>query len=706
MDTRTILKSLRIENFGCFRDRKIEFDYGINQIIGPNESGKSTIVKALLTVLFEDGATRKKAVASNSNWESDRSFRLTLEFSVSDKTFNLIRDYQNGRDIMTDSDGLIYEGKVIGEKISKYFGVGDRSLFESMFCFSSDHPAAPESSRAKLQSALETPVFYGFDRSRADRYLDDEIKKLENPRAHGPRELDEVTDQISARLQEKSEIEKRLEAVQKDLRELEEIRTQTNEHDQRIAGLEKEIEGAAAYQEVNGRMGSLEERLHVHLGNYSRAAQVTEDLARIETELNRLEVPDTDEMDRISVKGEELKIQVDESKQAMDILIARRKKANRGFIWASLMLVMLCLAYITVQNGVVQVGAAADFLPYSIPLMAVVWLSRMGVYLSQFYRKKKSTMAFRSCVTALDEFYAELNEKYHQQAADPVRALEETRQRVQALQISAENLRNTIEALSEGKGLEHLTRMREQIEGEVAQINRELAPLTPFAASSHKLPNLKEEIISRRVRANALRERAAHLSERCAILDSLKNSLSKVEGQVEILKRKHKDLTERFEILKITRLALNRAADKLIEDTFEAFSASTSTFLESLTNGRYNQLRFNRDPGRFEVKIASTDRWLEVTEALSSSTRDCIYLALRMGGVALLSAEFAPPIILDQAETRMDSERQNGFFDLIHKIMAMRQIIYIGLNKAESVAGARVIELGQNEPAATTSSLV
>ena len=63
-DEQVILKSLRMENFGCFDDHEVAFALGLNQIIGPNESGKSTIIKALFTVLFEDGNTRKRTVAA------------------------------------------------------------------------------------------------------------------------------------------------------------------------------------------------------------------------------------------------------------------------------------------------------------------------------------------------------------------------------------------------------------------------------------------------------------------------------------------------------------------------------------------------------------------------------------------------------------------------------------------------------------------
>jgi uncharacterized protein YhaN len=315
----------------------------------------------------------------------------------------------------------------------------------------------------------------------------------------------------------------------------------------------------------------------------------------------------------------------------------------------------------------------------------------MSVYLNFYFKKKKAAAVFHEQVSELDALFAGLNEKYNLKAADAIRGLEEAVQRKEALEISSQNLQNTIEALSEGKGIEYLDQIRGQIEQEVAQLNQELAPVTAFAAASTRLPELKEELISRRVRANAMRERSALLTERCSAMEPLARGIEKVEEEVEILKRKHKDVTEKIEVLKITRNALNRAADQLIEDTFEAYGASASSFLTSLTGGRFDQVRFCRELGRFEVKTGDSDRWLEITDALSSSTRDCIYLALRMAAGALLSAEFVPPMILDQAETRMDSTRKSVFYKLIRQILEKRQVIYIGLEKVEQWADSNVI---------------
>jgi DNA repair exonuclease SbcCD ATPase subunit len=691
MDCRTVIKSLRMENFGCFEDKTILFQSGFNQLIGPNESGKSTVLKALFTVLFEDGSTSKRAVAAQGNWLTGKSFRLTLVFAVGDKEFTLVRDYGAGHDIMTDSDDITYEGVAIAEKLALYFGASDRRLFESVFCFSSDSPDAPETIKERLKSAIERPAFLGFDRGRADRYLDEEIKTLENPRAHGPRELDVITDQISTCLHDKTALETRLEGMSKDQSELDEVRHSLQEHDDRVSWLEREITGADAYCALDARMANIEERLQVHLTNYSRASQVAEELARIEEGMSGLYAPKSDELKIIVEERNNLTARVDETKKQMDERIALRAKTHRGFLVSSILVLMVCLFYIGRQIGYFSLDMVADLLPYGLAAAALFWVTRIVAYLGQVKGKKKATAVFRQEVVRLDAFYTDLNRIYRMKAADPVKSLEDSARWYDALQMSADNLRNTLDILSENRGLTYLTEIKKQIEREVADLNRELASLTGFASSSAKLPALKEELVVKRVRANALRERAALLTERCSKVDALTGELAQLNDQIEALKRKHKALTDHLEVLKVTRLALNRAADRLIDHTFTSYSADASAFLASLTGGRYNEVQFLKEPGRFEMKVSTTGRWMEITDAFSSSTRDAVYLALRLAAVRRLATEFAPPVIFDQAEVRMDEARRRWYYEVLSREASERQILYVGLQQVGGLSETQPI---------------
>ncbi len=687
-EIRTVIKSLRMQNFGCYRDKTIEFNAGLNHIAGPNESGKSTILRALYTVLFEEGSTTKKTVAALKNWVIDQPFKLTLLFVVGDRQFSLIRDYGTGKDIMTDSDGIVYEGKAVSEKLSRYFGASDRALYESIYSVSSDTPDAPESSRNRLQSAIEIPVLFGFDRSKADKYLDEEIKKLDNPRAHGQRELDKIGDEISTALQKKTELEENLTKLQKDRRELTEVKERITDHESRIEYLEKEVDGAEAYAKLDSRMANLEGRLQTHLSNYSRASQMADDLAKISRELEDSLIPDKEAMAAIRERNEEIRTAVDESKKRMDDFIARKKKAIRSVLSATGLLVLLCIAYVVHEQGYIRSETISYLLPYTVPVMILVWASRLSVYLIQVSKKKRAARIFRNQVVRMDKFFSEINSAYNMKAADPVKSLEDSIQWHKALEMSAQNLKETINTLSEGKGLEELNRIKSQLEMEVAALNKEMAPLTGFAASVPKLADLKEELVAKRVRANAMRERAALLSERCSVLESIEKQIKDVDKLVEALKRKHKEITEKLEVLKVTRLALNKAADQLIEDTFTGFSDDASANLAALTDSRYDRLRFQKDPCHFEIKIRETGKWLEISDALSSSTRDCAYLALRFAAVTRLSADYMPPMVLDQADTRMDSERRARLFQLIRRLGQSQQVIYLTPSRFDELGKA------------------
>ena len=47
-----LLDKLEVRGFGCFQDREFTFSEGLNVVIGPNESGKSTLQQAIGAALF------------------------------------------------------------------------------------------------------------------------------------------------------------------------------------------------------------------------------------------------------------------------------------------------------------------------------------------------------------------------------------------------------------------------------------------------------------------------------------------------------------------------------------------------------------------------------------------------------------------------------------------------------------------------------
>ncbi len=133
------IKELNITEFGCFKDKKIEFsadDNALDIIYGENESGKSTVMLFIKFMLY--GLGRKSA----SNYERERSLSWSghtatgsMSFVYKDKEYRIERRFngavRNGTEhisfVCLDDGEEIKPESSIGEYL---FGV-PREVFES-----------------------------------------------------------------------------------------------------------------------------------------------------------------------------------------------------------------------------------------------------------------------------------------------------------------------------------------------------------------------------------------------------------------------------------------------------------------------------------------------------------------------------------------------------------------------------------------------
>ncbi len=123
---------------------------------------------------------------------------------------------------------------------------------------------------------------------------------------------------------------------------------------------------------------------------------------------------------------------------------------------------------------------------------------------------------------------------------------------------------------------------------------------------------------------------------------------------------------------------------KAIDDAERATMRRATRYLEKhmvndvaqVTDGRYRRVRVNDTDLGIEVFSPERNDWVPV-ESLSQGTLDSVYLAARIGLVRLVTGDRRPPLILDDPFVTLDDARAARALELLKRISADFQVIYL-----------------------------
>ena len=115
--------------------------------------------------------------------------------------------------------------------------------------------------------------------------------------------------------------------------------------------------------------------------------------------------------------------------------------------------------------------------------------------------------------------------------------------------------------------------------------------------------------------------------------------------------------------------------------------------LERVTGGRYRRVRVDDTNLAIEVFAPERSDWVAV-ESLSQGTLDLVYLAARIGLVRLVTGDRRPPLILDDPFVTLDDIRATRALELLKRISKDFQVIYLTTSDRYDAAAdvVRVLE--------------
>lgn len=135
------IKSYESTRFAGIRDIRVDFDKGINVILGPNESGKSTIIEGIHSTLFKDIKLRR-----NNNHDKEFSFKFMPKpngdfingkviMEADNGTYEIYKEWGSVENIhlLTPSGNIIKNENDIKEELSKILTYGDSTYTNIVF---------------------------------------------------------------------------------------------------------------------------------------------------------------------------------------------------------------------------------------------------------------------------------------------------------------------------------------------------------------------------------------------------------------------------------------------------------------------------------------------------------------------------------------------------------------------------------------------
>ena len=153
-----LVKEITLRNFRRFRRTSITLDEGINVVKGPNESGKSTLVQALLAAFYWKVDATRKEVRDSVTWGERDGFVLEVEGEAAGQPFRLVKDFSSKRASLSWGGNETSDTVEIEERIKEWLGLGSEVAYRSTAGIRQDEVAVIGAGRKELSESLQATV--------------------------------------------------------------------------------------------------------------------------------------------------------------------------------------------------------------------------------------------------------------------------------------------------------------------------------------------------------------------------------------------------------------------------------------------------------------------------------------------------------------------------------------------------------------------
>lgn len=704
---------LRLENFRRHRDLGLELVPGLNVVRGPNESGKSTIQRAIEMGLFRRPTSSSQDLDDSRSWGADEAHPvIEIEFEDDGQRGSVRKSFaaQRGTVELRIGDESLSDPAAVESEVARLTGLPSEKFFRATASIHHQELGGLNQDENTLRDRLQQSMS-GADRGtyNARRKLEEAIRRYRTEGQKNPGYLKVLRADVDRLGDLKTRGEAALAELETDRRALAEARAvrvdldaQLNEQREALARAERASQLAAKQADASRRYAV-----------YRRAAELRDDIKKLDAEhpsaiplsqlKTRVEHLRSLEFD-ISEMRAELATEVDLSGYDVAITVPR---------WQPWMIVGALLVVGAI--GALVFGATSNAL--IVGLGGAVVLGALGAFaLWRAFAMRRRVNDIR-LQNELRETEIARRLSGRTQLGERVRQAEQERAESLSTLGMADLARAEVTLAAESEHVARIDNLRAEYRGLLSDEagaddpNLDVASLRDRAAAEadeakHALAGMGEfgrepdrHLTAARTGVQRLtpqREAALQVEAQAdAKVSANTVDAEKVAADAEGLLAAEEALEaaeRRLRIYEDVLGALNGAEQATMKKAARFLEQTMARDIDRITGGRYRRLKVDEGTLTFTVFSVERNDWLDVRR-LSQGTLDQLYLCARLGIVRQVTQPAEPPLVFDDPFITFDDERARRAVALLKDIAREHQVIYLTTSDRYDEIADNVVEL-------------
>lgn len=688
---------LQIENLKRHRSLDMTLDRGLTVVRGPNESGKTTLQRALELALTRRVTSASAEMEGLRTWGTSEEDRpaVRLEFEqdeedgahpgVVEKAFRAAKGT-----VRLEYDGnLVTDPAQADQILAELTGVPTEAFFRSTA--SVRHHELDDVSRdeSALRDRLQASIS-GADRGtgRARRKLEKALHDLNTKGDKNPGRLKVASAAVNQAAAGVEQGDAALAQLEHDRDRLVQARERRAHADTALSERRSLLEKALQAERLIADRATAQERFE----RYRTAVSVTEQISALEeSHPARDPLP---VLRPVVTRLREVNSRIRELQAILsgDVDVHFELAAPEPRTWLPAAQVALLLIVAGVALAVLSTLAVVT-LPGQLvgPLLLVA----AGVVLSFVGRRQRlqandigrerqlRDVEIDRRLRGRSQLEQELQERELALANElaglelpDVAAVEAALAAEEAHVASIELLRAQLEGLVGREPIETLPEIRDAAALDIEQKTRALEHLGPIAKEPRARERLEVEVRDAERSVEQARDDEANARAR---VDANTIDAEAVAAESERLAQWREQLAalqRRARVYEGTLRAIDTAERATMQRATRYLEKHMVGDLAQVTDGRYRRVRVDDTNLAIEVYAPERADWAPV-ESLSQGTLDLVYLAARIGLVRLVTGDRRPPLILDDPFVTLDDARAARALGLLRRISADFQVIYL-----------------------------